>query len=108
MNGEETTDPPREYNSQPTAYHLKFRGPSTKTSTVVSDIMERLNNHTIDNGDVEVHSSEFPVEFNLESVTDKDPTLIESINDDEMDHLLEFINSENDDILDVDLQILQS
>ena len=70
--------------------------------------MERLNNHTIDNGDVEFNSSQFPVEFNLESVTDKDPTLIESINDDEMDHLLEFINSENDDILDVDLQILQS
>ena len=70
LNGEETTDPPREYNSQPIAYHLKFRGPSTKTSTVVSDIMERLNNHTIDIGDVNGHTSDFPVEFNYESVPD--------------------------------------
>ena len=27
-----------------------------------------LNHHTIDNGDVQVHRSEFPVEFNSEYV----------------------------------------
>ena len=32
--------------------------------------MGRLNPHYIDNGDVEVHPSEFEVEFNSESVPD--------------------------------------
>ena len=32
--------------------------------------MERLNNHTIDIGDVNGHTSDFPVEFNYESVPD--------------------------------------
>ena len=54
---------------------------------MVSAIMGRLNNHAIDNGDVEVHPSEFPVEFNSGYVTDPDTTPIKSIDDDEMDHL---------------------
>ena len=53
-----------------------------------ADTMGRLNHHSIDNGDVEVHPSEFPVEFNSESVPDPDTTPIKSIDDDEMDHLL--------------------
>ena len=80
-----------------------------KTSHVVSAIMGRLNHHVIHNGDVEVHPSEFPVEFNSESIPDPDTPLIKSIEDDEMDHLLEFLHSEHDEnLLDVDLQMLQA
>ena len=46
------------------------------------------NNNAIDNGDVKVHPSEFPVEFNSDSVPDPDTTLIKSIDDDEMDNIL--------------------
>ena len=38
------------------------------TSPVVSAIIGRLTHHAIDNGDVKVHSSDFPVGFNSESV----------------------------------------
>ena len=47
-----------------------------------------LNHRAIDNGNVDVHPSEFPVEFNSEYVPDLDTTMIKSIDDDEMDHLL--------------------
>ena len=47
-----------------------------KTSPAVLYIMGRLNHHAIDNCDVEVNPSEFPVEFNYESVTDPDTTPI--------------------------------
>ena len=50
--------------------------------------MGRLNHHAIDNGDVQVHTSDFPVEFNYESVTDPDTTPNKSMDDGEMDHLL--------------------
>ena len=59
---------------------------------MVSAIMGRLNNHAIHNGDVEVQPSEFPVEFNSGYVTDPDTTPIKSIDDDEMDHLLELLH----------------
>ena len=71
--------------------------------------MGRLNYHSIDNGYVKFHNSEFPVEFNSESVPDPDTTSIKLIDDDEMDHFLELFHSEqNEDILDVDLQMFQS
>ena len=54
--------------------------------------MGRLNHHAIDNGDVDVHPSEFPFEYNSESVPDTDTTPIKSIDDDEMDHLLELFH----------------
>ena len=60
--------------------------------------MGRLNHHAIDNGDVEVHPSEFPVEFISEFVPDLDTTPIKSIDDDEMDHLLELFQSEHNEI----------
>ena len=47
-----------------------------KTNPVISDTMGRLNHHAIDNGDVEVPTSEFPVESNSESVTDPDTTTL--------------------------------
>ena len=71
--------------------------------------MGRLNHHAIDNGDVKVHPSEFPVESNFESVPDPYTTPIKSIDDYEMEHLLELFHSEHDeDLLDVDLHILQA
>ena len=42
------TDPPREWDSQPPEAHFKYGNSPTKTSHVVSSIMERLNNHDID------------------------------------------------------------
>ena len=71
--------------------------------------MGKLNHRAIDNGDVEVHPSDFPVEFNSGSVPYPDTTLNKSIDDDEMDHLLELFHSEHDEnVLDVDIQMLQS
>ena len=68
----------------------------------------RLNHHDIDNGDVKVQTSYFLVEFNYKSVPDLDTTPIKSIDDDEMDYLLELFHSEHDeDLLDVELHILQ-
>ena len=52
-----------------------------KTSPAVSDITRRLNPCAIDNGGVEVHSSEFPFEFNSEFVPDLYTTPIKSIDD---------------------------
>ena len=71
--------------------------------------MEKINHHAIDNGNVKIPTSKFPVESNSESVPDTDTTPIKSIDDDEIDHLLEFFHAENDEnILNVDLQMLQA
>ena len=64
-----------------------------KTSPAVSAITRRLNHHVFDNGDVEVHPSYFPAEYNSEYIPDPETTLIKSIDDDEMDHLLELFHS---------------
>ena len=76
LHGKEPSEPPREWNIQLPSAHFKPRNSTKKTSHVVSDIMGGLNHHSIDNGDVEVHSSEFPVELNSESVQDTDTTMI--------------------------------
>ena len=60
--GDESNEPPRECDIQPPASHLKSRTSPHKTSPVVLAIMGRLNHHSIDNGDAEVHPSEFPFE----------------------------------------------
>ena len=71
--------------------------------------MGRLNRHVIDNGDIEVNPSDFPVEFNSEYVPDIDTTIIKQIDDDWMDHILELFHSEYDeDILSVEIQMLQA
>ena len=71
--------------------------------------MGRLNHHAIDNGDVKIPTSDFTVESSYVSVPDLYTTPIKSIDDDEMDHLLEFFHSEHDeDLLDVDHQMLQA
>ena len=70
--------------------------------------MRKLNYHAVDNCTVKIPTAEFTIESNYESVPDPDTTLIKSIDDDEMDHLLELFHSEHDeDLLDVDLQMLQ-
>ena len=68
--------------------------------------MGKLNHHAIDNGDI---TSDVPVECSYDSVPYPDTTPIKSIDDDEMDHLLEIFRSEHDDdLLYVDLQMLQA
>ena len=70
--------------------------------------MGRLNHHVIDNGDVEVHSSEYRFQSTSDSVLDPDTTLIKPIDDDEMYQVLELFHSDHDDdILDVDFQTIQ-
>ena len=76
---------------------------------MVSDILGRLYHLSVDNGDAKFPNSEFPVEFKSESFMDLDTTQIKSIENDEIYHLLELSHSEHDeDILDVDLQMLQT
>ena len=58
LHGEESNEPPIEWNSQPIEYHFKSSTSPPKTSPVVSAITGRLNHHEIDNGDVEVHPLE--------------------------------------------------
>ena len=64
LHGEKPTYPPREWNIQPPEDHFKYSTSPPKTSPVVSYIMGILNHHVIDNDDVEVHPSEFPVDLN--------------------------------------------
>ena len=73
---------------------------------MVSAIIGKINHHAIDNVDI---TSDVPVESSYDSVPDPDTTSIKSIDDDEMDHLLELFHSKHDDdLLDVDLQMLQA
>ena len=82
LHGDEPTDPPREWNSQPPEYHFKSSTSTPKTSTMVSAIMEIINQHAIDNGDVKVHPSKYPFKYTSESVPDPDINLIKSTDDD--------------------------
>ena len=82
LRGDEPNEPPIEWNSQPSEAHFKYRTSPPKTSPVVSSIMGRLNHHVIDNGDVEVHHSEFLVGYSSEPVLDPDTTPTKSIDDD--------------------------
>ena len=108
LHGEETTEPPREWNIQPPADHFRPSSSPPKTSTMVSAIMGRLDHRVIDVGDIEVHPLYFPFESNSEYVPDTDTNPIKSIDDDELYHILKFFHSEhNDDLLGVDLQMLQ-
>ena len=92
VHGKEPNELPREWNIKPPESHLKYRTSRPNTSSVVSAIMGRLNHHAIDNSDVEVHPSDFPVGFISESVPDPDTTTIKSINYYEMDHIMEFFH----------------
>ena len=106
LHGDESKEPPIECNSQPPADHFKSRSSPSRNNPVVSAIMGKLNHHSIDNGDI---TSDVPVEPSYDSVPYPDTTPIKSIDDDVMDHLLQFFHSEHDDdFLDVELQMLQA
>ena len=76
LHGEEPNEPPREWNRHPPEAHFKSSTYPPKTSPVVLAIGVILNHRPIDNGNVEVHPSEFLVESHYESVTDPDTTAI--------------------------------
>ena len=108
LHGKEPNELPGEWNSQPPAAHLESKKFPPNTIPLVSDIMGILNHHAIYIDDVDFHPSEFPVEFNYESVPNPCTTLIKSIHDYEMEHLLELFHSEHDEyLLYVDIHILQ-
>ena len=90
VHGDEPNESPRKWNNQTPEAHFKSSTSPPNTIPVVSGIMGILNHHAIHNGDVEVCPSYFPVEFNSEYIPDLYTTLIKSIDDDEMDHLLDF------------------
>ena len=54
--------------------------------------MGRFNHRAIDSGDVDIQPSEFPAGFKYESFPYPYTTLIKSIDDVEMDHLLELLH----------------
>ena len=81
LNGDKPTDSSRQWNMQPPPVNLKYRTYTPKTTPVVLDIMGRLNHHVIDNGNVEVHPSEYPFEYTYGYVTDMDTTMIKSMDD---------------------------
>ena len=108
LHGEETNEPPIDWNGQPPASHLKSRTSPPNNIPVVSAIMGRLKHHSIYNGDVEVHLSDFPIEFNSEYVPYPETTPIKSIIYDETDHLLKLLHKKHyEDLLDVYLMMLQ-
>ena len=93
LHGDEPNKTPREWKNQHSEYNFKYRTSPSNPIPVVSDFLGILNNHAIDNGDVKVPTSEFPVEFNYESKLDPDTSNIKSIDDDGMNHLLESFHS---------------
>ena len=63
FHGDEPNEPPRYWKSKHPAFHLKYRTSPPKTIPKVLDIMGRLDNHAVDNSDVEVYNSYYPSEF---------------------------------------------
>ena len=84
LRGDEQTDPPREWNIQPTQVQLKPRTSPPKTSPVVLPIMVSLTHHAVYNGVVDVYPSEYLFEYTSNSVPYPDTTPIKSIDDNEM------------------------
>ena len=77
--------------------------PSTENryNPVVSALIVKLNHNAVDNGDIEVYTSNY--------MPDPYKTAIKLEDNDEIDHLLEFLHSRHDgNRLDVDLQMFQS
>ena len=92
FHGDEPTDSQTDWKIQPPSSHFKSRTYSPKTRLFISYIMGRLNHGAINNSDVEVHASYFPAKYKSESIPDPFTTLIKSIDDDEIDHLLELFH----------------
>ena len=54
IHGDEPKEPPREWNSQPTAAYFKSRTSPSRTNPVISAITGKINHHAIDNGNVKI------------------------------------------------------
>ena len=79
LHGEELNEPPIEWNIRLPETHLKSRTSPTKNSPVVSAIMVGINNHAIDNGDVKVQPSEFPVNLTPNKFQIQTPLLLNQL-----------------------------
>ena len=107
--GEKTTETPIECNSQRPSVQFKYHTHTPKTSPVVYEITGRLNNHVIDNSDVNVYTSDYALESNYDSFLDPYKPTMKPIDDDEMYQVPELFHSEDyDDLLDIDIQMLQT
>ena len=93
LHGDEPNEPPREWISQPPEAHFNSSTSPSNTIPVVSDIIGRLNHHSVYNGDVKAHTSYFSGEFKSESVTYPDTATIKSNDDDAINHFLVFFHS---------------
>ena len=83
----------RQTDRQTTSVHIKYHTPHRKTSHVVSDIMGRLNNYVVDNGVVDIYTSDYTLEYTSYSVPEPDNNPTISTDDDEMYQLLELFHS---------------
>ena len=97
--GDEPTETTREWNRQPPEAYFKSITSTPQTSPLFLNIMGRLNNYAINNGDVEVYSSNYQFEAISDSVPYMDTTKIKLIDDNEIYQLLEFLHSEHDGYL---------
>ena len=85
FHGETPHKSPKYCTRTPPAVNFKSQASTSRHSTekrhsdIVSYIIGKLNNYTIDNGDIEVYPSE--------SMPDLDKTPINSDENDEMDHI---------------------
>ena len=61
LNGEDPNEQPKDCSIQPQAPHCKPNTSTPNTIPVVSAITRIFNHHAIDNRDVKVHTSDFPV-----------------------------------------------
>ena len=67
LHGDEQSETPIEWNIQPLSVSFKSLGPHPKTSPVVSAIMVIPNHRSVDNGDVEVYTSYYSLEYPFDS-----------------------------------------
>ena len=61
LHGDKPSEPQRQCNSQPPSVHFKPHNSAPKHSPLVSEITERINHHSVDNGDVELYPSYYPL-----------------------------------------------
>ena len=88
LHGDKPDKPPSEWDNQTTPVDFKPLPSDPNTSPVVSNIMVRINNHAVDDVNVEVYPSYYLLEYPHESIPHPDNTLIKSIDNYEMDQLL--------------------
>ena len=105
----ETTEPLRYWKSQPPEVHFKYCIPPPNTSPLVSDITGRLNHHAVDNGDLDIYPTDYALKYGYDSVPEPYNTPIKSIDDDEMEQILQLSHLEHDDdLLDLDQYMIQA